>query len=106
MKLAAVVLGFAVLAAPAFAEPGPTEGGVVYETRCKMCHGTGMANAPLIDYLAKLENSAILKALNDPAPMMAGAIAGLTDQDKRNVAVFLTKKTLPASGDLPEVKAE
>jgi hypothetical protein len=39
--------------------------------------------------------------------MMAGAITGgLSDEDKRNVAVFLTKKTLPASGALPEVKAE
>jgi hypothetical protein len=30
----------------------------------------------------------------------------LAEQDKRNVAVFLTKKSMPASGDLPEVKAE
>ena len=33
-------------------------------------------------------------------------VGGLTEQDKRNVAVFLTKKSMPASGDLPEVKAE
>jgi hypothetical protein len=32
--------------------------------------------------------------------------SGLSDQDKRDIAVYLTKKGLPANGDLPEVKAE
>jgi cytochrome c553 len=38
--------------------------------------------------------------------MMAAITGGLSDEDRRNVAVFLSKKTLPASGNLPEVKAE
>jgi hypothetical protein len=38
--------------------------------------------------------------------MMAGAVTGLSEEDKRNVAVFLTKKSMPAAGGLPEVKAE
>jgi cytochrome c553 len=105
MKLAAAVLGFVVLAAPAFAEPGPTEGGVLYEARCKMCHGTGMANAPLIEKLQTLDNDKIVQALTTPVPMMAGVVGGLTEEDKRNIAVFLTKKSLPASGDLPEVQS-
>jgi hypothetical protein len=28
----------------------------------------------------------------------------MSDADKRDIAVFLTKKGLPAKGDLPEVK--
>lgn len=106
MRLSAVVavLGIAVLAAPAFA--GPKEGGEIYETRCKMCHGTGMANAPLIEVLKTLDNDQILAALTTPVPMMAGVVSGLSDEDKRNIAVFLSGKSLPASGTLPEVKAE
>jgi cytochrome c5 len=101
---AAAVLGIVFLAAPAFA--GPAEGGAIYEARCKMCHGSGLANAPLIDKLATLENQKIIDALTNPVPMMAGAVGGMSDEDKRNVAVFLTKKSLPASGALPAVTAE
>ena len=43
--------------------------------------------------------------LTKPSAMMAGAVAGITDAEKRDIAVFLTKKTLPAEGSLPEVKA-
>jgi cytochrome c553 len=106
MRLAVAAIGFAVLTAPAFAEPGVTEGAAIYESKCKMCHGTGMANAPLIDKLNTLDNDTIIKALTTPVPMMAGVVGGLTEEDKRNVAVFLSHKTLAASGDLPEVKAE
>ena len=105
MRLVVAVLGLAVLAAPsAFA--GPTEGGALYDAKCKMCHATGMANAPLIEKLATLDPDKVVDALNNPVPMMAGVVPSLTDQDKRDIAVFLTKKTMPAKGDLPEVKAE
>jgi cytochrome c553 len=104
MRLTAL-LGLAILVAPA-ALAGPTEGGALYEAKCKMCHATGMANAPLIEKLAALDNDKIVDALNNPVPMMAGVVPGLSDQDKRDIAVFLTKKTMPAKGDLPEVKAE
>jgi cytochrome c553 len=107
MKLAAAaVLGLAVFAAPAFAEPGPAEGAALYEAKCKMCHEPGMMNAPKLDKLATLENDKIVQALTTPVPMMAGVVGGLSDEDNRNIAVFLTKKSMPASGSLPEVKAE
>lgn len=107
MKLAAAaVLGLAVLAAPAFAEPGPAEGAALYEAKCKMCHEPGMMNAPKMDVLATFDNDRIIKSLTTPVPMMAGVVTGLTEEDKRNLAVFLTKKSMPASGSLPEVKAE
>ena len=104
MKLSAVVIGFVALAAPAFA--GPAEGGAIFETKCMMCHGSGLANAPLVDKLATLDNAKIVEALTTPVPMMAGVVSSLSDQDKRNIAVFLTKKSMPASSSLPEVKAE
>jgi cytochrome c553 len=105
MKLTVAMLGLAVLAAPA-AFAGPAEGKAVYETRCAMCHAAGMAGAPLLEKLNTLDNDTIIKALTTPVPMMAGVVGGLSEEDKRNIAVFLSKKTLPASGDLPEVKAE
>jgi len=104
MKLSAVVIGFAVLAAPAFA--GPAEGGAIFESKCMMCHGSGVANAPLVEKLATLDNAKIIEALTTPIPMMAGVVGTLSEDDKRNIAVYLTKKTLPASGGHPEVKAE
>lgn len=106
IRTPAALLGLAFLAAPAFAEPGAAEGSALYEARCKMCHATGMANAPLIEKLATLENDKIVDALTTPVPMMAGVVGGLSEQDKRDIAVFLTKKSMPAKGDLPEVKAE
>ena len=65
-----------------------------------------MANAPLVEKLATYENQKVLDALNTPIPMMAGAVNGMSDEDKRNVAVFLTKKSMAAANGLPEVVAE
>jgi cytochrome c553 len=65
-----------------------------------------MMNAPKMDKLATFDNDKIIQALTTPVPMMAGAVTGLSEEDKRNVAVFLTKKSMPAAGGLPEVKAE
>ena len=106
MRLTAVaaIMGIVTLAAPAFA--GPKEGADIYQTRCMMCHGTGIANAPLIEKLQTLDNDTILKALNTPVPMMASVAGGLSDTDKRDIAVFLSKKSLPADGVLPAVTAE
>lgn len=102
-RTAAVVLGFAILAAPAFA--GPAEGGAIYEARCKMCHSGAIPTAPAQDKLALLENDRIVDVLTNPTGMMASAVGGISDEDKRNIAVFLTGKTMPAKGNLPEVKA-
>ncbi|MDP3739718.1 MAG: cytochrome c [Hyphomonadaceae bacterium] len=106
MKLTSLaVLGLGLLAAPAaFAEPGPAEGAAVYEARCKMCHAAGLNNAPLEDKLATLDPAAVVEKLTTGT--MAVMASGLTDEDKRNIAVYLTHKGLPADGGLPEVKAE
>jgi polyvinyl alcohol dehydrogenase (cytochrome) len=104
-RISAAVFGLVVLAAPAFAEPGPAEGGAIYETRCKMCHSGAIPTAPAQDKLALLENDRIVDMLTNPTGMMASAVGGISDEDKRNIAVFLTGKTMPAKGSLPEVKA-
>ncbi len=105
IRTSAVLLGLAVLAAPAFAEPGPAEGGALYDVRCKMCHSGGIPTAPAQDKLALLDNDKIVDVLANPTGMMASAVGGLSDEDRRNIAVYLTGKTMPAKGDLPEVKA-
>jgi len=103
-SLAVLALGLLVAAPAALAEPGPAEGAAVYEARCKMCHAAGLNNAPLQDKLATLEPVAIVEKLTTGT--MSVMASGLTDEDKRNIAVFLTHKGLPADGALPEVKAE
>lgn len=104
MKLTSIaVLGLGLIAAPA-AFAGPTEGQGLYDARCKMCHATQLNNAPPIEKLAALEPALVVEKLTTGT--MAAMASGLSDQDKRDIAVYLTKKGLPASGDLPEVKPE
>jgi cytochrome c5 len=98
--MTAAALGLGLIAAPAFA--GPTEGAGLYDARCKMCHATALNNAPPIEKLAALEPAVVVDKLTTGT--MAVMASGLTEQDKRDIAVYLTKKGLPASGDLPEVK--
>ena len=105
-KIGAAVLGLGLLVAPAaFADPDVANGEALYQQKCNMCHASGLANAPLTDALTKLEPQKIVEVLTKPSPMMAGAVAGITPEQMRDIAVFLTKKTMPAEGSLPEVKA-
>jgi mono/diheme cytochrome c family protein len=104
MKLTSLaVLGLGLIAAPA-AFAGPTEGAGLYDARCKMCHAAGLNNAPPLEKLAALEPGAVVEKLTTGT--MSVMASGLSDQDKRDIAVYLTKKGLPAAGDLPEVKPE
>jgi mono/diheme cytochrome c family protein len=100
------VAAFALCLAPtAFAEPDVASGEALYAQKCNMCHASGLANAPLTEALTKLEPQKIVDVLTTPSAMMAGAVAGITDEQKRDIAVYLTKKSLPAKDGLPEVKA-
>jgi cytochrome c5 len=95
----AAVLGLGLLVAPAaFAEPDVANGEALYQAKCNMCHASGLANAPLTEALTKLEPQKIIDVLTKPSAMMAGAVAGITDAEKRDIAEFLTKKPVPASG--------
>lgn len=104
MKLAfAAIMGVCVVMAPA-ALAGPGQGEEIFEARCKMCHGSGMGGAPLVEKLSALEPAAVVEKMTSGT--MAPLAGGISDEDKRNIAVFLTKKGLPAAGALPEVKPE
>ncbi len=92
----AALVGLSLLAAPAaFADPDAAAGEALYAQKCNMCHASGLANAPLTEALTKLEPQKIVDVLTTPSAMMAGAVAGITDEQKRDIAEFLTKKTLP-----------
>lgn len=69
-----------------------------------MCHDTGLGGSPLMDVLAKLDPQKVVDTLTNPGTMMATVVAGISEENKRDVAVFLTKKGLPAKDNLPEVK--
>ncbi len=100
-RVAVVVLCLGLLAAPAaFADA--KAGGDVFATRCNMCHGGGVGGAPPIDKLKESGPEAILEKLTNGT--MAPMAAGLSDADKRDIAVFLSGKGLPAAGDLPAVE--
>jgi mono/diheme cytochrome c family protein len=105
MKVAcAVILGLGLIAAPAFAEPDVAAGEALYQQRCGMCHDTGLGGSPLMDALTKLDPQKIVDTLTTPGTMMAGVVAGISEENKRDVAVFLTRKGMPAKDSLPEVK--
>ena len=94
MKLSTVailgpILGLGLLAAPAaFADPDA--GSDLFAARCNMCHGTGMGGAPLTDKLAVLAPDAIVEKLTTGT--MASMAAGISDDDKKAIAAFLTTK--------------
>jgi polyvinyl alcohol dehydrogenase (cytochrome) len=102
MKHVAVgVLCLGLLAAPAaFADA--KSGGDVFATRCNMCHGAGVGGAPPTDKLKASPPETIVEKLTNGT--MAPMAAGLSDADKRDIAVFLSGKGLPASGDLAAVE--
>jgi polyvinyl alcohol dehydrogenase (cytochrome) len=101
MRVVVLALLLAGLMAPA-AFAGPDDAKAMYEERCGVCHDTGENSAPLTDALKALDPATIAEKMTTGT--MASMAAGLTDQNKREIAVFLTGKALPASGELPEVK--
>lgn len=101
----ATVVGFSLIAASAaFADPVPSvqEGAALYEARCKMCHATGMGGAPLIDQMAELTPDVVVEKITNGT--MAPMASGISPENKRDIAVFLTKKPLPAQDGMPAVE--
>ncbi len=101
------IVGLALAAAPAaLADPVPavSDGEGVYMARCNMCHGTGMGGAPLMEKLATLEPADVVEKMTHGT--MAAMSAGISEENKRDIAVFLTKKPMAAEGDLPAVAVE
>ena len=100
-RVAWVVVGLGLIATPtAFADA--KSGGDLFGTRCNMCHASGVGGAPPVEKLKAGAPEVILEKLTTGT--MAPMAAGLSDADKRDVAVFLSGKGLPAAGDLPAVE--
>ncbi|MDZ4762698.1 MAG: cytochrome c [Alphaproteobacteria bacterium] len=91
MKLAlAAILSLGLAAVPAaLAEPGG-EGEALYQARCNMCHGAGVGGAPLMEKLATLTSASIVEKLTTGT--MAAMASGISDEDKKHIAEFVTKK--------------
>lgn len=106
MKAAfAAMAGLSLMAAPAaLADPAVGDGGALYEARCKMCHATGMGGAPLVEKMATLDPAYVVDKLTSGT--MSAMASGISAENKRDIAVFLTRKSLPAQDGMPEVKAE
>ncbi|MBU1374807.1 MAG: cytochrome c [Alphaproteobacteria bacterium] len=85
-------LAFAMLAAPASGEAvAPTvRGGAIFAERCKECHDPGDDRAPPRAVLATKTVDEIVAALTTGP--MAPVAEGLTPDDKRAVATYLTAK--------------
>jgi polyvinyl alcohol dehydrogenase (cytochrome) len=101
MKRAAlIVLGLGLLSAPA-ALADAKSGGDMFDSRCALCHSAGVGGAPPTEKLKGDTPESILEKLTTGT--MAPMAAGISDAEKRDIAVFLSGKGLPASGDLPAV---
>ena len=76
-----------VLAAPLFAEDGPT----LYKQLCASCHDTGTDRAPNRDALRAMSPERVLAALERGA--MLSMAAGRTGVERRAIAEFVTGKS-------------
>lgn len=99
IKLAALA-GLVLAAAPAALADGAA-GKAIFDARCNMCHGTGMGGAPLMDKMATLEPAAVVEKLTTGT--MAPMAGGISPENLRDIAAYVTKKPLPAKDGLPAV---
>jgi mono/diheme cytochrome c family protein len=96
------MLGFAGLiavAASAMAQtpsPAVAQGEGLFKARCAGCHETGAGGAPAKDVLAAKTPDDIFNVLKN-GPMMAMA-SGLSDDEMKSIAAYLTAGAAPAGG--------
>jgi polyvinyl alcohol dehydrogenase (cytochrome) len=84
--------GVSAIAATAQAQPA-SSGQQIYEARCKGCHEGGAARAPSKADLGQRAPGDIVQALT--GGIMAPMAQGLSDDDKKAVAVYLTSGSAP-----------
>jgi mono/diheme cytochrome c family protein len=91
-------VGLIVLATNAMAQtpsPAVAQGEGLFKGRCAGCHETGAGGAPAKDVLAAKTPDDIFHVLKD-GPMMAMA-SGLTDDEMKSIAAYLTAGAAPAA---------
>ena len=101
MRIKFVALAGLALAAAPVALADAAAGKAVFDARCNMCHGTGMGGAPLMDKMAALEPAAVVEKLTSGT--MAPMAGGISPENLRDIAVYVTKKPLPAKDGMPAV---
>src|ERR1700749_4167703 len=99
-RVALVVLGLGLMSAPA-AFGDAKSGGDLFDSRCALCHSAGVGGAPPTEKLKGDMPESIVEKLTTGT--MSAMAAGMSDAEKRDIAVFLSGKGLPASGDLAAV---
>jgi hypothetical protein len=77
-------------------------GALAYGVRCKGCHEPPTPGAPDRLTMAKLSSEAIVASLT--TGKMKIVAPGMPVQEMREVAAFLTGKTMPPTGPLPEAQ--
>jgi mono/diheme cytochrome c family protein len=107
-RVALVVVGLGLVAAPAAFADGKV-GEELYAARCNTCHSAGVGGAPPTDKLKTAAPESIVEKLTTGT--MQYMAAGLSDQDKRDIAEFLTgtapaaaapaEAPTPAAGETP-----
>ena len=82
------------------------DGAALYQARCAACHDSGIADSriPKREQIAARSPEAITAALFDGA--MIGQASGLTIEEGRAIARFVTGKEFSVASDVPMAKCE
>ena len=67
----------------------PQDGAEIYKTKCAICHGAKVGEAPKLEALQLLSSKAIIKSLESGVMKMQGAT--LSKTEKKLVAAFISK---------------
>ncbi len=73
-------------------DPATHPGNALYAANCAVCHGGGVPKAPATIWLEMMAPDAILTAMKDG--VMSQQSAHLSDDEKRDVAEYLTRTSL------------
>jgi polyvinyl alcohol dehydrogenase (cytochrome) len=98
MNLSAILF-VGLLCAPSLAQtpPAPPPGEALFKGRCVLCHMDLDDSAPSAAHLRTLGAEAILDKLDTGS--MQPMAAGLSEQQKKDIADYLTAKAPPAPAD-------
>ena len=67
-------------------------GGEIFNTRCVGCHGSGRGGAPAVSELQEKAAAEVVEALTTGKMQRQGS--GLSEAERKTVAMFVTKKPL------------
>ena len=99
-----VIFAAVVLVGPVRADvPEKPDGAALFQTNCAICHGGKVAKAPPLSLLQIMSASSVLRAMEHG--IMQEQAAGLSADQRRAVAQYLTGQQLGAAERLPPAPA-